>query len=138
MEPSKNFKSRDAFGSLKVTDETFSAAFFKNNKYRFADVTMIDAVERDASFVERFAAPAIGLLIILIAIVIWSLNREGVICWGVVLLLGLLFVLLGFQSKKMIDISIYMQNGEVKKESLPVSHSSKEFLEAVRKGLNKH
>lgn len=129
------YKNRDIYGSLIVTDEYFSAGFFKTRKYKFVAVQSIEDLERDARPIEKLAPTVISLLFVGGAIAVGILNSEGVFCWALLGIFGFVFMLLALSTQKMLDVTIKLMNGEIQQESLPLNERSKEFIIAVNKIL---
>ncbi len=129
------YKSRDIYGSLIVTDEYFSAGFFKTRKYKFRSVQSIEVFERNARPIEKLAPAVISLLFIVGAIAVGILNSEGVFCWALLGVFGFVFMLLALSTQKMLDVTIKLMNGEIQREGLPLNEGSKEFIIAVNKIL---
>lgn len=129
------YKNRDIFGSLVVTNEYFSAGFFKTRKYQFSTIQTVEVAEREARPIEKLAPAVIGLLFIGSAVAVGLLNSEGIFCWTLLGIIGFVFMLLAFSTQKMLDVTIKLMSGVIQQENMPSNERSKEFIAAVKKVL---
>lgn len=130
------YKNRDAFGALEVTSGHFSAAFFKTRNYKLQDVASVEATVRPAHLSEKLTPLIAGVLLLIAAIVIAIANINAFLCWVIIGLMGIVFLVLSFSVKEMFDISITILDGSTKIEALPANYQGREFITAIQTALS--